>query len=73
MPAKIVAAVVFFGVIGTLCAVMFFANIGSDNTAGTGILRVIGAPTSFIGLAGAVAAYGLLVYVLISYRKNRSR
>lgn len=68
-----VAAVVFFGVLGALCLVMFFANIGPDNTAGTGIARRAGIPTSVLGLVGAVAAFGLLTYILIASRKRQGK
>jgi uncharacterized oligopeptide transporter (OPT) family protein len=73
MSAKLIGATVFFGVLGTLCAVMFFANLGSGNTAGTGFGRAVGMPTSVIGLIGAVAAFGLLVYVFVVDFRTRRR
>jgi hypothetical protein len=70
MSVKLIGATVFFGVLGTLCAVMFFANLGSDNAADTG--RASGLPTSVIGLIGAIAAFGLPFYIFVAdYKKRR--
>jgi hypothetical protein len=73
MSAKVIGAAVFFGVMGTLCAVMFFANIASGNTAGIGAARALGLPTAVVGLIGAIAGYGLLTYVLVADFRMRHR
>ncbi len=73
MPAKFLAGLIFFGALGTLCLVMFFANLGVDNVAGTGVGRAAGLQTSTIGLIGAVSGYGLAIYVFVFWLRNRNR
>jgi len=73
MPAKFVAGLVFFGALGTLCSVMFFANLGSGNASGVGAGRAAGLQTSTIGLIGAISGYGLAIYVLVFWLRNRNR
>ncbi|WP_144832887.1 hypothetical protein [Microbacterium sp. BH-3-3-3] len=71
MKSNTMGGVVIFGLLGALCAFIFFANIGDASGPEVGANRLLGWPTWAFGLLGMVAAIVLIAVLLINERRNK--